>query len=128
MRNPAFARVQPVRPEQFSPMVVPQEFFWPPPRAQPLSGPPPSVPPPHTYGRPTVVSPAARPQATASFGAVILCPTAAGSTVGPDGMTTVGPIAATFAPPPVTGPLPLGHEPAATARRLGSPARGPRTG
>src|SRR6478752_3465513 len=98
MRNPAFARVQPLSPEQSRPMVVPQEFFCPPPRAQPLSGPPPSVPPPHTYGRPTVVSPAARPQATASFGAVILCPTAAGSTVGPDGMTTVGPIAATFAP------------------------------
>lgn len=85
MRNPALVRVQAVSPEQSSPIVNPQEFLAPPPRAHPLSGPPPSVPPPQTYGRPTVFSPAASPRATASVGAAMICPAAPGSTVGPRG-------------------------------------------
>src|SRR6478736_8801256 len=98
IRNPALARVHPVSPEQSSPTVDPQEFFWPPPREHPVSGPPPSVPPPHTYGRPTVPSPAASPRVTASVGAVMLFPAAAGSTVGPAGIVTATPPDSTASP------------------------------
>jgi hypothetical protein len=50
---------------------VPQLLNCPPPRAQPLFGPAPEPPPPHTYGNPNAANPARNPAATAGVGAMI---------------------------------------------------------
>src|SRR6478672_4249604 len=104
---PAMPSTYAVRPEQSKPISLPQLLFAPPPRAQPLFGPAPDPPPPQTYGRPRAEKPAARPAATAAFGAVIFCPASADETNWLLGTVTVVPVARTAAvadvdvPPPV---------------------------
>ena len=75
-----------------------------------MLGPAPEPPPPHTYGSPSAEKPAARPAATAGFGAVIFWPASAADTYGLFGIVTVGaggqdaatPVAAVVeVPPPV---------------------------
>jgi len=107
IRYPAFPSTNAVSPEQSNPIVVPQELNSPPPRAQPLFGPAPDPPPPHTYGNPNDENPAARPAATAAFGAVIVCPPNAAETYWFAGIFTAVPVASTAdvavvdVPPPV---------------------------
>lgn len=68
--NPAWAITYAVRPEQSKPIWVPQELYWPPPRAQPLVGPEEPAPrpaarrtprKPSTTATPAEVTPAAEP-------------------------------------------------------------------
>jgi len=107
IRNPALPNTNAVNPEQSNPIVAPQLLYSPPPRAQPLFGPAPDPPPPHTYGNPNAENPAARPAATAAVGAVIICPPNAADTNWLAGIFTAVPVANTAdvavvdVPPPV---------------------------
>ena len=104
---PALPSTNAVNPEQSNPIVLPQLLYSPPPRPQPLFGPAPDPPPPHTYGNPSAENPAARPAATAAFGAVIVCPPSAADTNWFAGIFTAVPVANTAdvavveLPPPV---------------------------
>src|SRR5664279_4180389 len=103
--NPAWAITYAVRPEQSKPISVPQELYWPPPRAQPLVGPEPLPPPPSACPTCGAANPAARPLATAGVGAVMVFPASAGVTSALLGTLTCGPFAETVTavgfPPPV---------------------------
>ena len=108
MVKPAWPNTYAVNPEQSNPTSVPQLLYCPPPRAQPLFGPAPDPPPPHTYGSPNAANPARRPAATAAEGAMIDRPANPPATNPLAGTcTSTGVVTAAVATPPGPTTIPV---------------------